>query len=389
MMGALFFTFESKNPEATGTELSRWTQMTGGNQELANSIFNSLVQDRKSMMQGDTIRSLIFVLLAISCLFVFVKGYLKNSGIVTAALSILILADFWPVSKNYLNDSDFEAKSDIEANAFPLTPADQAILADNKDGARMIDLSVDVFNSASPAYYHRTSGGYNPAKLRRYQDIIEYGLSYDLGENAKNGLPAAHYLNMLNTKYLKNGTESNNVIPNPFAMGNAWFVNSLEVVNSNEDEIMKVRVADPAKTAIIHKDFEKNISGFTPNTDSVMSAARFVRLTDTKNPMKLEYAFNSAAPEFVVFSEVIYRPNKDWVSYIDGKQTDHIRVNYILRGMIVPAGEHQITFEFKPRSYAATNTVISAGYLLFYGAIAVALFVYFRKRKTTETATDE
>lgn len=389
LLGPSLFPFQSTAPDSSDPQFrAQLTQMTG-NAQFANDIFSSLMQDRKSAMQSDALRSLIFVLLTVGVLFTFIKGYVKQPGLVAAALAVLVLLDFWPVSKRYLNDNDFAPKAEVEANAFPLTPADQAILSDNKDGARMIDLSGDVFNSASPAYYHRTSGGYNPAKLRRYQDIIEHGLSYDLGENAKNGLPAAHYLNMLNTRYLKNGTEVNSVIQNPYALGNAWMVNSIQWVNTNEDEIMQVRQVDPAKTAIVHKEFEKYLHDFMPAADSAMSDKRFVKLANGKNPMKLEYTFKSPSKAFVVFSEVIYRPNEDWISYIDGKPAEHIRVNYILRGMIVPEGEHTITFEFKPKKYATTNSVISAGYALFYLSIGIALFLWFRKRKANVPEADE
>jgi hypothetical protein len=292
------------------------------------------------------------------------------------------------VSKRYLNDSQFEDKATVELNAFPQTAADAAILASNNDGARMVDFTGDVFNSASPVYFHRTIGGYNPAKLRRYQDIIEYGLSYDFQLAGKEGFIHTNYVNMLNTKYIKQSQEANGVIQNAFALGNVWLVNDVQMVTTPEDEILKVREINPAHTAVVHKEFEAYMKGFAPNTDTVKSDARFVKSVDTKDPMKLEYNFKSSKEELVVFSEVIYRPNQDWISYIDGKKTDHIRVNYILRGMKVPAGEHKITFEFKPKLYAMTNNILLLGNLLFYMFIAMLLYLYYRNRRNINNSLD-
>lgn len=354
---------------------------------FTNDIYASLRKDRASLMQNDAIRSFVFVLLAAGLLFVFASGKFKKESYIISGLIVLLLLDFWMINKRYLNDNDFEDKEMIALNSFPETPADAAILAENKDGARMADFTGDIFNSASPAYFHRTIGGYNPAKLRRYQDVIEYGLSYDFQLLNRGGFSNANFVNMLNTRYIKQSPEANGVIQNPFALGNAWFVNSIEMVATPEEELLKVRSINPARTAIVHEEFKKYLDGFTLNADtSGFTATRSIRKNETNNPMKLEYEFNSDQPEFVVFSEVIYRPNEDWISYIDGKPADHIRVNYILRGMKVDKGSHKITFEFKPKLLATTNAVILAGNGLFYFLFIGALFLLFRqnKRKSSE-----
>lgn len=379
------FSFQTK--AAAGTKSAddqfkeQLVQMTG-EESFANDIYMALKKDRNSILRADSIRSLIFVALAALLLFAFATSKFKQKSIIVAILSFLILTDFWMISKRYLNDTKFEDKSTVEANAFPETPADAAILAQNKNGARMVDFSGDVFNSASPAYFHRTIGGYNPAKLRRYQDVIEYGLSYDFQLLNKGGFANANFLNMLNTKYIKQSAEVNGIIENPYAIGNAWFVNNIETVATPEEEILKVRDINPAKTAVVNKEFENYIKDATLNIDStIQNESRFITAVDTKNPMKLEYNFKSPSDEFVVFSEVIYRPNQDWISYIDGKQTDHIRVNYVLRGMKVEHGEHKITFEFKPKLYAMTNNVLLLGNLLFYLVIGGLIFLFFKSRK--------
>ncbi len=361
------------------------TEMTH-DQSFANDVYAALKSDRASLMRADSIRSLLFVILASALLFAYATNKFRNSSVILVTLSLFILIDFWMVSKRYLNDSVFKDKESIATNSFPETAADLSILSQNKDGARMVDFSSDVFNSANPAYYHRTIGGYSPAKLRRYQDIIEYGLSYDFQLISKVGFEKANYMNMLNTKYLKQSAEANGVMQNPYALGNAWFVNNLEKVNSAEEEILKVRDINPAHTAVVNKEFDSYIKDAMPNSDSTaQNETRFIKKVDTQDPMKLEYNFKSPSNEFVVFSEVIYRPNEDWISFIDGKQADHIRVNYILRGIKVAAGEHKITFEFKPKLYAMTNNVLIAGNILFYLVIGGLMFLFYRRNKQVVT----
>jgi hypothetical protein len=356
------------------------TQMTG-DATFSNNIYSSLLQDRASAMRSDAMRSLLLVALAAGLLFAFATNKVKYPSYITLALSLLILIDFWMIDKRYLNDTDFEDSASLVSNSFPETPADAAILADNKDGARMADFTGDIFNSASPAYYHRTIGGYSPAKLRRYQDVIEYGLSHDFQLLNKGGFANANYVNMLNTTYIKQSPEANGVIHNPYALGNAWFVNNIEQVSTPEEEILKVRDINPARTAVVNKEFSKYLKEATPNPDTTaQSDIRYIRKIDTKNPEKLEYAFKSPSNEFVVFSEIIYRPNEDWISYIDGKPADHIRVNYILRGMKVDAGEYKITFVFKPKLFAMTSNVMLLGNGIFYAVIALLIFLSFRKK---------
>lgn len=362
------------------------------NPTIANAVIQGLIKDRATFSRNDTIRAFILVLIAIVILLLFAYNKLTNASVVLLVLSILIVYDFWTVNKRYLNDGSFVDKSSVEINAFPETPADQAILSENKDGSRMFDFTTiqSRWNSASSAYFHRTIDGYSPAKLQRYQDIISYGLEYDLMNFvAKGQLEKSNFWNMLNTKYIKQSEEKNGVSVNPYALGNAWFVNNTQIANTNEEEILKVRDINPARTAIVNKEFENYLKDITLNTDTTQqSVARFITKIDTKNPMKLEYNFKSDKDEFVVFSEVIYRPNSDWLSYIDGKPADHIRVNYILRGMKVKLGEHKITFEFKPKMYALTNTVLLAGNFLFYIVIGGLMFWYFKsKNQTTELET--
>jgi len=383
LLGSMF-SFQSKagdSGKSTDDQFKEQLMQMTGDQAFANDIYGALKKDRSSHMRSDAIRSLIFVVLAAGLLFAFASGKFRKEPVIISVLSLLILIDFWMVSKRYLNDNDFQDKATVATNAFPQTPADAAILSMNKDGSRMVDFSGDVFNSAGAAYYHRTIGGYNPAKLRRYQDIIEHGLSYDFQLASKTGFSNTNYMNMLNTRYIKQSEEATGVMENPFALGNAWMVNDIEIAETHEEEMLKVRSINPAKTAVVHKEFSAYLNGFNANADTT-GAVRSIIKMETNNPMKLEYSFKSPAPEFVVFSEVIYRPNVDWISFIDGKKEDHIRVNYVLRGMKVPAGDHKITFEFHPKMYAVTNNVLLLGNVLFYAVIALLAFLYTRRKNT-------
>ena len=383
-----FSSFKSKNIQngISKDDIFREEIAKANNPTVANTVMQALAKDREAFSRNDAIRSFILVLLAISLLVLFALDKLKQSSVIIVGLCLLIIYDFWGINKRYLNNGNFEDKTTVQSNAFPETPADAAILAENKDGARMFDFTTiqSRWNSASSAYFHRTIDGYSPAKLQRYQDIISYGLEYDLMNFvAKGQLEKANFWNMLNTKYIKQSEEANGVNLNPYALGNAWFVNNTQIANTNEEEILKVREINPAQTAIVNKEFESYLKDITPNTDSAQqSTTRFITKIDTKNPMKLDYNFKSDKDEFVVFSEVIYRPNQDWLSFVDGKPTDHIRVNYILRGMKVKAGEHKITFEFKPKMYALTNNVLLAGNLLFYIFIGGLLFWFFKNKKS-------
>ncbi|MCB0506790.1 MAG: hypothetical protein KDD21_00680 [Bacteroidetes bacterium] len=390
VLGSIF-SFQTKADEkGNSTDIQFKAQLTQmQNEQFANDIYSALKQDRNALMRADAIRSFILIAIVAVLLYLSLNKKIKNNSVVLTSIAVLVLIDFWMINKRYLNDNDFEEKSMVAMNTFPETPADAAILAQNKDNARMADFTVDVFNSANPAYYHRTIGGYNPAKLRRYQDVIEHGLSYDFQQINKVGFSKANFINMLNTKYLKQSTEANGVAVNNFALGNAWFVNSIQLVNSPEEEILNVRSINPARTAVVNAEFKNYVNGFVLNTDtSAFNETRFIKKIETNNPDKLEYSFKSPKDEFVVFSEVIYRPNEDWHSYIDGQPADHIRVNYILRGMKVKHGEHKITFEFKPKLYATTNSVILTGNILFNVIILGLLGWYFYQRKRKQTPTD-
>jgi hypothetical protein len=267
---------------------------------------------------------------------------------------LLILADMWPVAKRYLNDDDFEKKSAIE-NPFTATKADIFI---NKDKAlyyRVFNLREDLDKDARTSYFHKSLGGYHGAKLRRYQEMIDYPITDERGNLVKaltdqpteasidNMLQSLSALNMLNTKYIiyDNSTEP---IVNPYALGNAWFVKDVKMVNNADEEIAAVQSFKPEITAIIDKRFGSYLDShpFQPAADGKIKLTSY-------SPNKLTYDYSASTDNLAVFSDIYY--DKGWKAILDGKEVPHIRVNYILRGMVLPAGNHSLEFRFEPKSY--------------------------------------
>lgn len=381
LMGGSMLKFQSfykETAEALTPDDNFKQQLTGmvGSEQFATDIVNAVKKDRASIFRKDATRSTIFVLLAIGLIYLLL--YRKvNATYILSGLALLIVADLWQVDRRYLSDKNFVSKGTVEDATYPLTAANQRILQD-KGYYRMIDFTVSPFNDAGPCLYHHTVGGYNPNKLRRYQDIIEHGFQKDFAKLNQGRLQDMNYLNMLNCKYLKTGVEAEKVIENPFAYGAAWFVNRIKFVATPEEEITLVDSISPKETAIVHKEFEKNVSDMLLGADTTSAANRYIRFI-SYDPKYMVYESNSDKDEFAVFSEVIYRPNTEWKAYIDGKEADHIRVDYILRGMRIPAGKHKIEFKYDNPLFHKTTNMAYLGSVLFLLLFAGGIFLYIKK----------
>jgi hypothetical protein len=328
-------------------------------QQLQQAYFpvDAIRADRESMMRSDALRSFVFIVLSVGLLYFYLKGKL-SATMAIAGIGILILVDLWGVNKRYLNDGDFEKR--VVENHFQPTPADKMILQDTDPNYRVLYLP-NPFNDARTSYFHKSVGGYHGAKMRRYQDVIDRHI-------AQNNLEV---LRMLNTRYVITGDQQQPVQRVPGALGNAWFVEQVKTVNSPDEEIEALTGLNVGNTAVV------DVSKFTVPAQSFNAAGSTIELTEYQ-PNYLKYAANAAQAGLVVFSEIYYADG--WQAYLDGQPVDHIRANYILRAMPVPAGQHTIEFRFEPKSYTIGNTVSLISSILLLLVLAGAVFYSVRRK---------
>lgn len=303
--------------------------------------------DRKHLLQTDSFRSFLFILSSSGLLLAFIKGWLKSNYVILA-LGLLFLVDLWPVDKRYLNNDNFESPRVIN-NTFLPNAADQEILLDKDPDFRVMNLTVSTFNDATTSYFHKSIGGYHGAKMRRYQELISYHISQNNME----------VVNMLNTKYFILAGQNNQPVAryNPDAMGHAWFVERFIIVENADNEIAALNEIKPRYEAVIDQGFQKHVEGLNLQTDSLASIE-----LKSYAPNYLVYESHSSNEQLAVFSEIFY--DKGWKAYIDGVETPHFRVNYVLRGLRLPPGEHKIEFKFHPQAYFTGEKISLASSVL-------------------------
>jgi hypothetical protein len=340
-------------------------------------LMAALREDRASMLHTDAFRSLFFAGAAFGAIWLFMRKTI-SANLFAAAVAVIFLIDGWLVANRYLNSEDFQENTEV-AKSFLPSPSDQQILQDKDVDYRVYDQTVDPFNTASPAYFHKLVGGYSPAKLQIYQDLIERQISQ---RNPK-------VFDMLNTKYFKVADDKGNerVIPNPGALGNVWFVSSIIHAQTADEEIDTLGSATfiPGSTAVIHKDFDALVSEKNLGNDSTAT----IKL-ETYTPNKLTYGYTSFTPQVAVFSEIYYAGENGWKAYIDGKEQTHFRCNYVLRGMALPEGKHTVEFRFEPQSYYTGNKIAYAGSFILLAFVFSTLgFAGYKKMKEIEAEPKE
>jgi hypothetical protein len=320
--------------------------------QMPEWIHKGLVSDRISFLRADALRSVVFILAIALILWVHVAKKVQ-SKYALLIIGTLILADLWAVNKRYLNNDNFVQEQKAR-NPYPVTKADKEILKD-KTEFRVLNLSVDPFNEASTSYYHQSVGGYHGAKLKRYQEMIDFHISNELQQlGAKiNSLKTEagvdslflglNSLNMLNTKYLIYNPEAAPLV-NSKAMGNAWIVNAYKVVENADKEIAELNHAELRKEIIVNKKFKTLI----PDQLKPFSSSSQLKLK-LYSPNKLEYSYSGQGNEIAVFSEIYYP--KGWNAYIKGKLVPCFQANYLLRALVLQEGDYDITFKFEPTSY--------------------------------------
>ncbi len=325
-------------------------------------LVNAIIKDRKSLFTSDIIRGLVFTAFAGGILWTYLKGYLKVKYVVIG-LGLLILFDLWSVNKRYIGASDFENKRNNNSLLQP-TQADNQILQD-KGYHRVFNTTRRLDQDGITSYFHYSVGGYNAIKIQRYQELIERHLSQGNQQ----------VINMLNVKYFITSNEQNQPVAqrNSGALGNAWFVNSLKMVENPNQEIDQLNSIDIKESAV----FDQRFDGVFDAT-ATYSQQGSINLT-SYHPEKMVYEFSSTDPQLVVFSDVYYEPG--WNAYLDGEEVDYGRVNYILRGMEVPGGDHEIIFKYEPVSVRVGNVIILICSLT--ALLLIAGFIYLERKQST------
>lgn len=352
-----------------------------------SGILANLEEMRAELVSSDALRSFIIIGIGCSLLLLYASGKLRSS-LTIAGITILCLADMWGVNKRYLNDAQFVPHS-IRTETFTKTNTDELILQDTTLDYRVLNFATSTFDDNNTSYWHKRVGGYHPAKLRRYQEMIEHHISPEM-QAAYKAIAAAggemdsvdankfRILNMLNTKYFifPAGQQRQTVpILNPHAYGNAWFVNKVQYVNNANEEIDALHNIMPTETAVVDARFKDILKG---TTESYKDSLSSICLTSYA-PNRLTYETNNVQDGIAVFSEVYYPDG--WHVTVDGQPAELARADYILRTMYVPAGQHTIEMRFDPTSLHVTEGIAyGALALLVIGIIAAVLVV---KKKYT------
>lgn len=350
-----------------------------------SGILANLGEMRAELVSSDALRSFIIIGIGCSLLWLYASGKLRSS-LTIAGITILCLADMWGVNKRYLNDAQFVPHS-IRTETFTKTNTDELILQDTSLDYRVLNFATSTFDDNNTSYWHKSVGGYHPAKLRRYQEMIEHHISPEMqaaykaiatagGEMDSVDANKFRVLNMLNTKYFifPAGQQRQTVpILNPHAYGNAWFVNKVQYVNNANEEIDALDSIIPTETAVVDARFKDVLKG---TTESYKDSLSSIRLTSYA-PNRLTYETNNAQDGIAVFSEIYYPDG--WHITIDGQPAELARADYILRTMYVPAGQHTIEMRFDPTSLHVTEGIAYGALALLVIGIIVAVLIAKRK----------
>ena len=363
------------------------SQMAAQYGEQWPRIQDIFIQDRKHLFTADTWRSLLFVALAFGALWFYLwrsnrsnqKSQTTSATVVSLVLILLVVVDLWGVDRRYLNDKNYITEMQDRLRPDQWDPViDQMADQYGDCDYRVLNLATNTFNDSKPAAFHHQIGGYSAVKMRRYQDIIDFYLSRHINMNV---------LNMLNARYVV--VNNGQVQRNPQALGNAWFVGSARMVGDANGEILALNTINPATEAVVNWADEKKLDEIGKSVvvedDTVFSLAFDSTATIVMehqkpyNPDYLKYTTHSQIAQLAVFSEIYYEP--DWRVYIDGKPAEYFRVNYILRGMVIPEGDHVIEFKDEAPLFHKMNAVTIIGSVLLVLLAGGAIFLVYRKRK--------
>ncbi|MCZ2460033.1 MAG: YfhO family protein [Chitinophagales bacterium] len=344
---ALMYLMMDYNTAIDNQVISGYTDKNGSD-EFGRLIVSGMKEDRKAMFGGQILRTLFFAAVVVGALYLYMKDKIKPV-VVAIVLGLICTIDLLVIDSQYLNSDNFESPDMLTAKTFTPTPVDKQIMEDKDPDFRVFDLaSGSPYNESRTSYFFKSIGGYHPAKLRIYQDIIDKYLSGPFNQNV---------LNMLNTKYMITRDQQTNqpvLVPNPDAYGPVWLVKNVKLVNGLVEEMDAIGTTGLKDTAVVETNFSKFVT--QPQWDSSSS----IKLSHFDNDT-MTYSFDGDKPQFAVFSEIYYPFG--WNAYIDGQKVDYCKVNYILRGLSLPAGKHEVKFIFEPESY---KKGLKLGYISSY-----------------------
>ena len=350
-------------------------------------LLTNLSEMRRALFTSDAWRSFFIIVVGVLCLLLY-KAKKLRAEYMTALLLVLCLIDLWTINKRYLNDSMFVPKAEREM-AQPMTETDQMILADKTLDYRVLNLASNTFYENETSYYHKSIGGYHAAKLRRYQELIEAYIAPEMqpafqaiakvaGDMTQvKGDSIYPVLNMLNTRYFILPLQEGKTVPieNPYAYGNAWFVDNVKFVDNANQELDALGQLDLRHEAVADAKFREQLK---PVAEEAADSASIVTLT-AYEPNKLTYDVKSVRGGVVVFSEIYY---PGWTATIDGESVELGRVDYVLRALTVTPGQHQVELSFFPKSLDITESVAYASFGLLAILLVLAVFLYYRRNRS-------
>jgi len=344
------------------------------------------------MMTGDALRALVLIILAGGAVY-FYNIQKINKYVFVAIIAAISLFDLFSINSRYITQGDF-VKQNIKSSIFEPREVDKQILADKNPGYRVLDNSIDTYNNSFPSYFHHTIGGYHPAKLRRYQDLIDRCIDEERNKmqsilqtfngnisdsNFISNMNQLQVLNMLNTKYLIYGEKGKEVVlPNPSANGAAWFVKNIEWVDNADEEINLLMKRDLKQTAILHNEWKDKINQAGDGNGTIQLISY--------EPNKIKYQVETNSDQLAVLSEIWYGPNLGWTAKLNEKEIELFRVNYALRGVQVSSGKSELVLEFKPKAFY-TGEIIS--YCCSSVLILLLLFSFWNMYKKSNLTLTE
>jgi len=384
--GRMFLSYKGENDDKLK---SQFVQMMGGEKNpqsvvAGTKIYNAIVEDRPSIAMKDSFRSILFLLLAAGILWLYIKNKLAMQKAILA-MGLLIAVDLISIGMRYLNADNYKTSDEYEAQFVP-RPVDSQILQDKDPYYRVYDLSTDPYNDAMGAYHHKLVGGYHPAKMETFQDLIENQLQPGAKLNGE-------VLNMLNTKYLIFNAQGNKPMaqPNPNACGNAWFVNNVKVVENADQEMNALNAENLGDTTQVANPFRAKEMAIVQKKHWKEANTTFERDSSSKIALakyglnELTFASTNSHNGFAVFADVYYPLG--WKAYIDGKETNIVKTNYLLRGLAIPAGNHQIVFKFHPDTYFKWGKVSLISSILILLVLAGGIGLGIRNELKPEDQT--